>query len=162
VSGRARWLLCLACSCLLLVDVVGCLSIEPLNTLTPVSEYSTPTSSFAEAPCLGVQRDLWEEEEEFFAAFAERHSDCTVGPVGSRTEVLDSLDAGFSSLAIVSGQSPRNGAELLRAEPFVLACHVTCPLEDVSLEWLRGVFSEGGEYRPIIVGDGQSTRELSR
>jgi poly-gamma-glutamate capsule biosynthesis protein CapA/YwtB (metallophosphatase superfamily) len=160
VSERARWLLCLACSCLLLVGVVGCLSRGAVDTLTSVDEYSTPTSSFTTAPCLGVQRDLWEEEEEFFLALAEQHSDCTPGPVGSRAEALDALGASSSSLAIVSGPSPGHGAELLRAEPFVLACHVACPLEDVSLEWLRGVFSEGGEYRPVIVGDGQSAREL--
>jgi VCBS repeat-containing protein len=160
VSGRARWLLCLACSCLLLVSVVGCLSRGSGDTPTPVNEYPTVISSFAQAPCLGVQEDLWEEEEESFTALAERHGDCAAGPVGSRAEALGSLGGDASGLAIVSGECPGSDADLLRTEPFVLACHGACPLEDVSLEWLRGVFSEGGEYRPVIVGEGQSAREL--
>jgi poly-gamma-glutamate capsule biosynthesis protein CapA/YwtB (metallophosphatase superfamily) len=160
VRGRARWLLCLACSCLLIVYVVGCLSRGSGGTPAPVNEYPTATSSFAPAPCFGVQRDLWEQEEEFFTGLAELHGDCAAGPVGSSAEALGSLGGDASGLAIVSGECPPNDAELLRAEPLVLACHMACLLEDVSLEWLRGVFSEGGEYRPVIVGEGQSASEV--
>jgi poly-gamma-glutamate capsule biosynthesis protein CapA/YwtB (metallophosphatase superfamily) len=160
VNRLARCVCSLAWFCLPLVGVMGCLSTAHQATGTPVDDYPVPTSTVIQSPCLAVQRDLWEEEEQFFTTLQEERGDCAAGPVEDRAEALELLRGGTSWLAIVSGQAPGESAELVWSEPFALVCHVACPLEDVSLEWLRQVFAEGGEYRLVVVQDGLAAKEL--
>jgi poly-gamma-glutamate capsule biosynthesis protein CapA/YwtB (metallophosphatase superfamily) len=63
-------------------------------------------------------------------------------------------------MAIVSGQPPEQGAELVRAMPFALVAHVTSPLDDVFLAWVRDVFEGRGANTVVVSGDGMAVREL--
>jgi poly-gamma-glutamate synthesis protein (capsule biosynthesis protein) len=107
-----------------------------------------------------VQSDIEVEEQQFLEALAERYPHCAAGPAGDRAYVLELLRAGKSRLAIVSGPAPEEVAEHLRTEPFALVCNTACALENVSMEWLAETYSEGGEYRPVVVQDGLVAREL--
>ncbi len=160
MSGLARSLSSLACSLLVSIVVAGCLARAPAVTEIPASEHFLPTPTVENAPCLAVQRDLEAEEQQFFQSLAERYPHCTAGPVDGRAGALSLLRTGQSHLAVVSGQAPEGTAELLRTEPFTLICNTTCPLEDVSAEWIRDVHSGGGKYRPVVVEDGLAAREL--
>jgi poly-gamma-glutamate capsule biosynthesis protein CapA/YwtB (metallophosphatase superfamily)/outer membrane protein assembly factor BamB len=160
VSGLARSLSSLACSLLVSVVVAGCLARAPAVTETPTSEHFLPTPTVESAPCLVVQRDLEAEEQQFFQSLAERCPHCAAGPADGRADALSLLRTGQSRLAVVSGQAPEGTAELLRTEPFALICNTTCPLEDVSAEWTRDIYSGGGEYRPVVVEDGLAAKEL--
>jgi poly-gamma-glutamate capsule biosynthesis protein CapA/YwtB (metallophosphatase superfamily) len=160
VSGLARSPSSLACSLLVSVVVVGCLARAPAVTETPASEHSLTTPTVESAPCLVVQRDLEAEEQQFFQSLAERYPYCAAGLVDSRADALNLLRTDQSRLAVVSGQAPEGTAELLRTEPFALICNTACPLEDVSAEWIRDVYSGGGKYRPVVVQDGLAAREL--
>jgi poly-gamma-glutamate synthesis protein (capsule biosynthesis protein) len=63
-------------------------------------------------------------------------------------------------LAIIGGCVSEPSAELVRSEPFVLVSNVVSPLEDAPLEWLRELFSGGGGYRPVVLGEGLAALEL--
>jgi poly-gamma-glutamate capsule biosynthesis protein CapA/YwtB (metallophosphatase superfamily) len=160
VNRIARCVCGLAWFCLSLVGVMGCLSSAHEPSGTPIGDYPVPTPAVIQAPCLAVQRDLWEEEEQLFATLQGGPDGCAAGPVADRAEALELLNSGASRLAMVSGQAPDGNAELVRSEPFAVVCHTACFLEDVSLEWLRQAFAEGGEYRPVVVGAGLAAREL--
>ncbi len=160
MRGLARSPSSLTCSFLLSVLLVGCLARAPALTGTPASKHHLPTSTVDEAPCLAVQSDLWAEEQQFFPSLQERYPHCAAGPVDGAADALELLRIGQSRLAIVSGQAPEEMAELLRTEPFALVCNTACPLEDVSMEWLRDIYAEAGEYRPVVVQDGLAAKEL--
>jgi poly-gamma-glutamate capsule biosynthesis protein CapA/YwtB (metallophosphatase superfamily) len=158
VNRIARCVCSLAWFSLSLVGVAGCSSSAHEPTGTPIGDYPIPT--VIQSPCLAVQRDLWEEEEQLFAALQGGPDGCAAGPVEDRAQGLELLNSGASRLAIVSGQRPQGNAELVRSEPFAPVCHPACSLEDVSLEWLRQVFAEGGDSRPVVAGDGLAARGL--
>jgi len=107
-----------------------------------------------------VQRDLWEAESDIFADLQEEYPRCPIGPVGGPEQTMELLELGQSSLAIVSGEPPEGGGELLRTEDFVLATHVTSPLGEITIDEAREVFTSGGQWAPVVVGDGLAAREL--
>ncbi|MDH4209681.1 MAG: CapA family protein, partial [Anaerolineae bacterium] len=111
-------------------------------------------------PCLAVQLDLWEAQPTLFADLQREYPGCTMGPVEGATQAGERLQLGQSSLIIVSGESPRPDAELLRTEPFVLVSHVAGPSDQMSAKLVEQIFSEGGDWLPVVVGDGLVAREL--
>jgi poly-gamma-glutamate capsule biosynthesis protein CapA/YwtB (metallophosphatase superfamily) len=125
-----------------------------------MAEQGTPTPTATSGPCLSVERDLWLEEEVFFAALQQQHPYCSADAVASSDEALSRLGSGQSELALVSGRFSESSAELVRSEPFVLVSSVTSPLDDAPLEWLRELFSGGGEYTPVVLGEGLAALEV--
>jgi len=161
VNVRVRRILCLAALCFLLLTNPSACGPEAVEPGTAAGrELPTATSSLAPVPCLAIQRDLWHEEEEFFSALQSRYPFCSAGPVENASQAMELLHSGQAELAVVSGEAPQLGATLVRSEPFLLVGHVTSPLEDAPLQWLQDLFSEGGEYRPVVLGDGLATMEL--
>jgi len=161
VNVRVRRILCLAALCFLVLTIPSACGPDAVEPGTAAGrELPAVTSVLAPVPCLAIQRDLWQEEEEFFTALQRRYPFCLAGPVENGARAMGLLDAGQTELGVVSGPAPEVGAALLRSEPYVLVGHVTSPLEDAPLQWLQGLFSEGGEYRPVVLGDGLATMEL--
>ncbi|HJX38370.1 MAG TPA: CapA family protein, partial [Anaerolineae bacterium] len=111
-------------------------------------------------PCLAIQGDLWEAQSTLFADLQRDYPGCPVRPVGGAREAMELLQLGQSSLAIVSGEAPERGAELLRTEPFVLVSPVASAPNEMTAKLVEGVFSEGGDWLPVVVGDGLAAREL--
>jgi poly-gamma-glutamate capsule biosynthesis protein CapA/YwtB (metallophosphatase superfamily)/outer membrane protein assembly factor BamB len=161
VKVPVRRILSLAALCVLLP--IGPSACGP-ETVAPGSgaEGETPTATTYLAPgaCLVIQHDLWQEEEAFFATLQGLYPSCSAGPVENAALAMELLHSGQAELAVLSGPAPEPGATLLRSEPFVFVSHVTSPLEDAPLQWLRGLFSEGGQYRTVVVGNGVATMEM--
>lgn len=156
-----RRIFCLAALCFLLLTNPSACGPDAVGPGTAAGrELPAATSVLAPVPCLAIQRDLWQEEEGFFTALQRRYPFCSAGPVENGARAMRLLDAGRAELAVVSGPAPEFGAELVRSEPFVLVGHVASPLEGAPLQWLQDLFSEGGEYRPVVLGDGLATMEL--
>jgi len=125
-----------------------------------VPEAKLPTPTVSAAPCLAVQRDLWEEEADFFAALLQHHPRCEPGLVQDPTRAMELLRTGQSQLAVVSGQTPAPGAVLIRREPFALVSHPMSSLEEAQSARVRDLFAREGEYRPVVVENGQAAKEL--
>ncbi len=111
-------------------------------------------------PCLAVAEELWQDERELFADLERAYSGCPAGPAGGSSEALAWLRSGDSKLALVSGPSPREGAELVRTEPYALVAHVVSALDDVTLTWLRSVFQSAGDHTVVLARGGTAVKEL--
>ncbi len=156
-----RRILSLAALCVLLPtgpSACGPDAVEPATGTQ--GEMPTVTTYLTPGPCLVIQRDLWQEKEAFFTTLRSLYPSCSAGPVENAALARALLDSGQAELAVLSGPAPEPGATLLRSEPFVFVTHVTSPLEDAPFQWLRSLFSEGGQYRTVVVGDGMATMEL--
>lgn len=157
----AHRLLRLAALCsLVLIGVAGCgppalesgaLAEQETNPLTP---------TVPPAPCLAIQRDLWEEEADFFTALLRHHPHCPAGPVEDPARAMELLHTGRSRLAVVSGQTPGPDAVILRRQPFVLVSHSMSSLEEAPSARARDLFAREGDYRPVVVEDGLAAKEL--
>ena len=137
----SRWRPCLFLLSLpILLALVGCGDAipepAPTSQATPLT-LATPTAS---PPCLAIPQELWEEETESLATLQRSYPTCPLGLANDSSQALAWLGSGGSQLAVVSGEYPQQGAELIRTEPFALVAHVTSPLDDVSLAWLQDVF----------------------
>jgi poly-gamma-glutamate capsule biosynthesis protein CapA/YwtB (metallophosphatase superfamily)/outer membrane protein assembly factor BamB len=124
------------------------------------AEQETPTVASTGGSCLSVEHDLWLEGEEFFAALQRQYPHCSLDLVASSDEALGRLGSGQSELAIFSGRISGSSGELVRSEPFVLVTNVASPLDAAPLEWVRRLFSGGGEYRPVVLGEGLAALEV--
>jgi poly-gamma-glutamate capsule biosynthesis protein CapA/YwtB (metallophosphatase superfamily)/outer membrane protein assembly factor BamB len=161
VKVPVRRILSLAALCVLLPTgpwACGLERVEPGSG----AEGETPAATTYLAPgaCLVIQRDLWQEEGAFFTALLSLYPSCSAGPVENAALAMELLHSGQAELAVLSGPAPGADATLLRSEPFVFVSHVTSPLEDAPLQWLRDLFSEGGLYTAVVVGDGLATMEV--
>ncbi len=161
MSPSSRW-----CSSALLVSSLflgiltscGNMASEPTPPplLTP-SVQGAPTSP---TPCLAIPVELWNEEREFFTALQSEYPSCLAGPVEGSAQALTRVRSGRSKLAVVSGRSPGQGAELVRTEPYALVVNVTSALDDVPLAWLQEVFGRGRDHRVVVVEDTSSVQDL--
>jgi poly-gamma-glutamate capsule biosynthesis protein CapA/YwtB (metallophosphatase superfamily)/outer membrane protein assembly factor BamB len=147
------WTLMLVCSaaCLPRAEGSGPSGVQE-STGTPVPRVS--------GPCLAVQQDLWEAESSVFADLQEESTECVPGPVGGREQTMESLESAQSNLAIISGEPPEGGGELLRTESFVLATHLAGPWDEVTVRDATEAFSAGGSWLPVVVGEGQVAKEV--
>jgi len=161
VNELARRLIHVTVLCFLIPgSLAGC---QPgAGEPTPIAYGEPPAVSpvLALAPCLAVQRDLWQEEVQFFTALQQQHPRCPAGHVDDSVQALEMLRTGQAELAVISDQVPDLSSELVRSEPFVLVGHVTSPIDQAPLAWLRDVFGGGGEYRSVVVGEGLAVKEL--
>jgi len=159
VNAPGWRLLLLATLCFLLLTGLSACRQDTLDHET-VAEQGTPTATAARGPCLSIERDLWLEEEVLFSALQRQYPHCSVDLVVSSEEALRRLRSGQSELAIISGGIAESSVGLLRSEPFVLVSNVVSPLDDAPLEWLRELFSGGGDYRPVVLGEGLAALDL--
>jgi poly-gamma-glutamate capsule biosynthesis protein CapA/YwtB (metallophosphatase superfamily) len=148
--------------------ILWLISLTPLGCGAPASAPTSavPTSASDVAsrnsarPCLAVAEELWEDERELFADLAKAYSGCPAGPAGGSSEALAWLRSGDSQLALVSGPSPGEGAELVRTEPYALVAHVASPLDNVTLAWLRSVFQGAGDHNVVLARGRTAVKEL--
>jgi poly-gamma-glutamate capsule biosynthesis protein CapA/YwtB (metallophosphatase superfamily)/outer membrane protein assembly factor BamB len=159
VNAPRWWVFLLVALCfLLLIGPSACRQDTPDHE--NVAEQGMGTVTAADGPCLSVESDLWLEEEEFFDALQLKHPECPADLVASSEEALSRLGSGESEVAIISGSLSESGAALVRREPFVLVSNAASPLDDAPLEWLRGLFGGGGDFRPVVLGEGLAALEL--
>jgi poly-gamma-glutamate synthesis protein (capsule biosynthesis protein) len=151
--------LLLATLCFLLLNGPSACRQDTLDPET-VAEQGTPTATAARGACLSIERDLWLEEEVFFGGLQRRYPHCSTDLVVGSEEALRRVRSGQSELALIGGLISESSAELVRSEPFILVSNVASPLDDAALEWLRELFSGGGDYRPVVLGEGLAALEL--
>jgi|GEM_PF-734780 len=149
----------LAVSCFLLLTGSSACRANTAEHET-ASEQATPTVTGVAGPCLSIEGELWLEEDEFFDALQRQHPECLANLVASSEGALTRLGSGQSELAIISGSISESNAELVRTEPFVLVSDVANPIDDAPLEWLKELFSGGGHYQPVVLGEGLAALEL--
>lgn len=139
---------------------LGCRAAASTPTSPVSTTHSDVTSPNAPRPCLAVADELWQDERELFADLDRAYSGCPAGPAGGSSEAMAWLRSGDSKLALVSGPSPGEGAELVRTEPYALVAHVVSPLDDVTLAWLRSVFQGAGDHTVVLARGGTAVKEL--
>jgi poly-gamma-glutamate capsule biosynthesis protein CapA/YwtB (metallophosphatase superfamily)/outer membrane protein assembly factor BamB len=159
VPGQ-RVLLLAALSFLLLTGPSACRQDNLRHETVPEQGTPTATATATCGPFLSIERDLWLEEEAFFSGLQRQYPYCSMDIVASSDAALSMLRSGQSELAIFSGRFSECGAELVRSEPFVLVSNVASPFDDAPLGWLRELFSGGGDFRPVVLGEGLAALEL--
>lgn len=161
VSSWSRWSAWLVLfPALVMVGAVACADMRRVAVSTVQGIPSVTAATVAPSCCLAVPRELWEGQREFFTSLQRQFPECSTGPTGGSSQALEWVRSGRSKLAIVSGQRPVEGAELIREVPFAVVAHVASPLDDVPLAWLRDAFLRGGWHTLVVSEDGIATREI--
>ncbi len=158
LRGCSRW--ALVTLWLISLTPLGCGAAASAPTSAVPTTHSDVASLNAPRPCLAVAEELWQDERELFADLERAYADCPAGPAGGSSQAMGWVRSGASKLALVSGPSPGEGAELVRTEPYALVTHVVSTLDDVTLTWLRSVFQGGGDHSIVLAGGGAAAKEL--